>query len=610
VTVAAASEPGLAAAPPRRRWLRRIPWVILPLLVFLAVFFLWPVVQLLTLSGLDPRGAASLVHYTRLFGSPVYLQVLAITFKIAFWTTVLTLLGAYPVAYFLATATARTRGLLVLAVLLPFWTSFLVRTIAWIVLLGRKGAINNLLAAAGIVDAPLALVFNLTGVLVGMSHALMPLAVLTMLAVMQGIPNDLVRAAGTLGGRGGQVFWRIYFPLSLPGVAASGLMVFITALGFFITPALLGGRRETMITQVIIEQVQTLLNWGFAGAISMLLLVAALLIFVLYDRLLGMSTLVGGDPRAGGNDSGSDPGGAIARLGNRLGALLLAGLGGGCDRVMTLWDRLFPPRAGRPPRGRSRRVLAIGASALLAFLALPTLFVVPISFTEHAFIEWPPAGFSLRWYAQYFGSPVWLAATLRSLAVGVVTALAATLIATPAAFVLVRRPLYGGTALLAFLLSPMILPRMIIAVALFYLYARIGLVGTSLGLVIGHTVLAIPYVVITVMAVLKGYDERLDQAAATLGASPLRTLARVTLPLIRPGLISAAIFAFIVSFDELTIALFVTGGLSVTLPRQMWDDALLRVSPALAAVSTLMLIFVSVMILAAEWLRRRSEHVG
>jgi putative spermidine/putrescine transport system permease protein len=124
--------------------------------------------------------------------------------------------------------------------------------------------------------------------------------------------------------------------------------------------------------------------------------------------------------------------------------------------------------------------------------------------------------------------------------------------------------------------------------------------------VIGHTVIAVPYVVITVMAVLKSYDPRLDQAAATLGARPSVTMRRITLPLIRAGIISAAIFAFIISFDELTIALFTTGGLTETLPKQMWDDAVMKVSPALAVVSTLMLAFVALMVLAAEWLRRRS----
>jgi putative spermidine/putrescine transport system permease protein len=149
---------------------------------------------------------------------------------------------------------------------------------------------------------------------------------------------------------------------------------------------------------------------------------------------------------------------------------------------------------------------------------------------------------------------------------------------------------------------------MIIAVALFYLYARIGLVGSSVGLVLGHAVLAIPFVVVTVMAVLKNYDERLDQAASSLGATPARTLYHVTLPLIRAGLIAAFLFAFVTSFDELTIALFVTGGLTTTLPKQMWDDALLKVTPTLAAVSTVLILFVAGTIWLAEWLRRQAAR--
>jgi putative spermidine/putrescine transport system permease protein len=583
------------AAPPRqvRNFrLRAVPWTLLPLLALLLVFFAWPVVRMLLLSVVDARsGGLTLAQYVKLFSSPVYLQVLAITFKIATLTTLVTLIGGYPIAYLLATVNRRTQSLVVLAVLLPFWTSVLVRTIAWIVLLGKNGIINNALKTYGLVDAPVPLIFNLTGVVIGMSHALMPMAVLTMFAVMQGIPRDLGRAAETLGASRGQVFWRIYFPLSMPGVAASGLMVFITSLGFFITPALLGGRRETMITQVIIEQVQTLLNWGFAGAVSMLLMAATIAVLVLYERVLGLSVLIGDARLRRQGRSGS-----VANCGR----MLLGLLGDACDRVSRLGERLWH----RPGRGFSAS--RVPALALLAFLALPTLFVVPISFTESGFIEWPPVGFSMRWYGQVLGSPLWISATLRSLGVGVVVALCATTIATPAAFVLVRRQMRGRTALLAFLLSPMILPHLIIAVALFYLYARVGLVGTSLGLVIGHTVIAVPYVVITVMAVLKSYDPRLDQAAATLGARPSVTMRRITLPLIRAGIISAAIFAFIISFDELTIALFTTGGLTETLPKQMWDDAVMKVSPALAVVSTLMLAFVALMVLAAEWLRRRS----
>jgi ABC-type spermidine/putrescine transport system permease subunit II len=155
-----------------------------------------------------------------------------------------------------------------------------------------------------------------------------------------------------------------------------------------------------------------------------------------------------------------------------------------------------------------------------------------------------------------------------------------------------------------------VLPRIIIAVALFYFYARINLVGTFAGLVLGHTILAAPYVVITVMAVLKTYDERLDQAAWSLGASKWRTLYHITLPQIRGGVIAGFLFAFITSFDELTIALFVTSGSSATLPRQMWNDLLLQVNPTLAAVSTVILVFVTVVVICAEMLRRRVAGDG
>jgi putative spermidine/putrescine transport system permease protein len=177
----------------------------------------------------------------------------------------------------------------------------------------------------------------------------------------------------------------------------------------------------------------------------------------------------------------------------------------------------------------------------------------------------------------------------------------------PAAFAFARRQVPVRTAILAFMLSPLVIPRIVFAVGLFYLYARLGLVGTSTGLVLGHSALALPYVVITVLAVLKTYDERLDQAAWTLGASRLRAFFHVTLPLIRTGMISAFLFAFITSFDELTIAMFVTAGLANTLPKQMWDDALHELSPTVAAVSTILLVAISTLLILSEWLRYRAS---
>ena len=241
------------AVPRPRRWGSLLP--ISPALLFLGFFFLYPVVLLLGLSFVDNSGALSMQHYAHLIEKAVYVKVLLVTLKIAGWTTVFAIIAGYPIAYLLSTVKGGTRNSLVIWVLMPFWTSFLVRTFAWIVLLGRHGALNELLLALGIVDAPVRLIFNFTGVMIGMVHALMPLCILTMLSVMENIDRNLVSAASTLGARGGQAFWRVYFPLSVPGIAAGGMLVFITALGFFITPALLGGARDTMIGQVMSVQI-------------------------------------------------------------------------------------------------------------------------------------------------------------------------------------------------------------------------------------------------------------------------------------------------------------------------------------------------------------------
>jgi ABC-type spermidine/putrescine transport system permease subunit I len=605
VTVATPATGRTRTPPLSIRWSDRWNawWPILPVLIYLAIFMLYPVGQLLSMSLFDRTGHLTWEYYGRLLSSPVYIQVLLITFKIAAWTTVFSLLFSYPVAYLIATSEDKWRSRLSFWVLLPFWTSFLVRTFAWIILLGRNGAINELVRLLAPGEAPLDLLYNLTSVLIGMTHALMPLAILTMVSVMENIDGNLTRAALTLGARRGSTFWRIYFPLSLPGVAAGGLLVFISALGFFITPAFLGGRRETVITQIIIAQVQQLMNWPFAGAVSLLLLVATLVIFYSYDRALGLSTLAGISANGEAKKRGR---GVVDRIGTKVGLAMLAWLGRLSDAVGRGSEHLLKRDYRRPILDWPRAVHWATAAAILTFLAVPALIMVPISFTTRGVIDWPPEGFSFQWYSAYWHSPQWMAATVRSFVVASGTAMLAMLIGTPAAFLLARRTMPGKTAILGLIVSPLIIPRMVIAVALFYLYAHLGLVGTSIGLIFGHSILAIPYVAVTVMAVLKTYDERLDQAAWSLGANRLQTLRLITLPLIRAGLVSAFLFAFITSFDELTIALFVTGGLTSTLPKQMWDDAILKVTPTLAAVSTLLLLFVTALIFAADKMRRKN----
>lgn len=589
----------------RREWLDL--WPLLPIVLFLAVLLVFPVGQLLWLSVVDKQGDLTVLHYVRLFTTSTYVRVLGVTFEIAFWTTLISVLAGYPLAYLMATVSNRARNILTLWVLVPFWTSFLVRTFAWLVLLGRKGTINSWLAATGLIDAPLPLIYNRAGVLIGMVHALMPMAILTMVTVMRTIDANLVGAAGTLGARGGQSFWRIYLPLSMPGVAAGALLVFVLSLGFFITPALLGSGQEVFIAQVIIEQIEQLLNWGFAGAVSVLFLLATLAVIFLYERAFGRAMLLG--------DSSTERNelhrlGIIARCASWVGGYLVVLLGWICDQAGRALDAVRPVRPDRPRARISRMVLWVVAMATLTFLAAPSLFVIPVSFSKAPYIQWPPVGFTLANYGLFLSDPVYVGAMIRSLVVGLASATLALLLGMPGTFVLARRRVPGKPVVMAAILAPMILPHIIIAIALFFFYAQLGLVGTTPGLVLGHTCISVPFVVVTIMTALKTYDERLDQAASSLGANKFQALRRVTLPVLLPGIIAAFLFAFVISLDELSIALFISGGASPTLPKQMWVDAMLRVSPVVTAVSTVVLVLVTSLILVAEFARRRAERAS
>ncbi|WP_029619657.1 ABC transporter permease subunit [Pseudorhizobium marinum] len=558
-------------------------WLVLPAVALLAVFFVFPMGRLFLLGIQDPAtGSLTGEHYSRVIDTPVYWQILAITFRIAIVTALFSVLLGYPLALWLSRMQNRRQAMLVLLVLLPFWTSYLVKTFAWMILLGHRGVINSVLMNTGVIDQPFRLMYNELGVIIGMVHAMMPLAVLTMLPVMNGIDQRLTLAASTMGASRSQNFWLIYFPLSVPGAAAAGLLTFITSLGFFIVPAFLGGRGQTMLAQAIITQVQELVNWSFAAVLASLLVVTALISIWIYNRLFGLSVISGGDV----SDDRPGRSGWLRATGQRL------------LRAMVWISRPFDRL--RAPGGTGNRTFSLYPILALAFLVAPIFVVFPIAFTSASSLQFPPPGYSLRWFEQYLSSPVWISATIRSFGVGFATAFFATVIGGLAALALARSRSAWNGPIFALMLAPMIVPRIVIAVGLFYLMAEIGLVATDAGLVIGHTLLAIPYCFITIGAVLKSYDWRLNEAAETLGAGRLTVMRRITLPLLRGGVISAALFAFVTSFDELTLAIFISGGLKTTLPKQMWDDMFLQLNPTLAAVSVVVLLVVTLILLVAQ----------
>ncbi|HEY7576367.1 MAG TPA: ABC transporter permease [Acetobacteraceae bacterium] len=241
----------------------------------------------------------------------------------------------------------------------------------------------------------------------------------------------------------------------------------------------------------------------------------------------------------------------------------------------------------------------------LLFLALPIVIVVALSFSSASYLSFPPPAFGVRWYRAYLGSSEWLDSTWLSVAVAASVVAIATTLGTLAALGL--RHLAGAlrTVIGALILSPLIVPGIVVAIGIYYVFAAYRLVGTPAGLVLAHTCLAVPFVVTSVSVSLAGLDRRLEQAALNLGATPLGTFRQVTLPLILPGVLVGALFAFITSFDELIVALFLSGSGAITLPRRMWDDLRFAIDPTIAAVSTLTVALSAMLLLGAHLLRQR-----
>jgi putative spermidine/putrescine transport system permease protein len=257
----------------------------------------------------------------------------------------------------------------------------------------------------------------------------------------------------------------------------------------------------------------------------------------------------------------------------------------------------------------ARAVLYAFTALVLAFLVLPILAIVPLSFNSSSFLSYPIAGFSLRWYEELIGSSGWSSALRNSVIIATATTALATPLGTLAALGLTRLGSTLKPLLIALLLAPMFVPVIIVAVASYFLYAQLGLAHSVVGLVLGHTVLATPFVVVVVHASLQGFDATLLRAGASLGARPLTVVGRVLLPLIAPGMFAAAIFAFTTSFDEIVVAMLLAGVEQKTLPLKMFEGVRDHISPAICAAATLLVLTSIVLLAVVEALRRQRARL-
>ena len=272
----------------------------------------------------------------------------------------------------------------------------------------------------------------------------------------------------------------------------------------------------------------------------------------------------------------------------------------------------LPPYAS--PLERAWHYTFRGICALIfIFLIGPILVIMPLSFNSEPYFTYPMAGFSLRWYDEIFGdsplSILWQRSIVNSVIIAVCATILATTLGTLAALGMTRINFRGKGMLLAILISPIVVPIVITAVGMFYFYAKIGLVGTLAGITLAHTVLGVPFVVITVTATLVGFDQNMVRAGAILGAGPIRVFFMVTLPLILPGVLAGALFAFATSWDELIIVLFLATTEEHTIPRRMWSGIRELISPTIASAATILIILSIILMVVMELLRRRGERL-
>lgn len=265
--------------------------LLLPALLLVVVFYVAPILQVLAISVSEPE--PGLGNYERLFTSSAVQRVIVTTLRICVITTGFALLLGYAIAYAITLASPRAKGWWILAVLVPLWISVLVRAFAWVTLLRRQGLVNNTLLDLGVIAEPLPLVWNEFGIIVGMVHYMVPFAVLPMLAAMRDIDPRLLAAARGLGASRGEVFRRVFLPLSMPGVIAAGVLVFIFSLGFYITPAILGGGKTLMVAEWIGLQILDLIRWGLGTMMATMLVIAILLTLVVFSRVVDLRRIFG-----------------------------------------------------------------------------------------------------------------------------------------------------------------------------------------------------------------------------------------------------------------------------------------------------------------------------
>ncbi|MEZ5156384.1 MAG: ABC transporter permease subunit [Solirubrobacterales bacterium] len=531
-----------------------------PALVLLGVFFAYPVFEILkrTFTDVAP-GQDWLENFAWFFRESSNAEVLLRTLITGLVVTASCLVLGFPFAYAIARAGRRLRIVLLGLVVISLWQSIVARLFGFLVILRPSGIVNDALSALGLGRPEL--LGHTPAVIIALTQVMLPAMILPVYASLTAIDRRLFLAARNLGAPPWRAFTRVYVPLSVPGMMAGGILVFVFALAFYPAPAILGSPSNALLSQSIVLQIDPAQSFGHAGVLSIVLIAATLIAIAIASRFT-----------RGHLEAASDTG------------TMLAGARDQQEESAS---------TGSLP---GRIVLAASVAVGCLFLLAPVVVMTVLSFTGENSYAFPPPSWSTEWYTTFFTDPAWRDALVNSLIVAALTVVASLAIGVPAAVALDRFDFRGKSVVRGLLILPIIVPLVVFAIGAYRVFLGWGLVGSRVGFVIAHTIFALPLVVFAVGVSLSAFDRRLEQAAQSLGASRLAAFRAVTLPAIAPGIFTAAIFAFIASFDELVVALFLSDPLTQTLPVKMFET-LRTVDPTVAASSTIVLGVTTAMIL-------------
>ena len=510
----------------------------------------------------------TLKNYETFFDKWIYGKLLLRSIRMSATVTVITILLAYPVAYFLAFRVTRNKMTWLILINIPFVTSYLLRVLAWKIMLGNNGVINGTLEGLGFIEEPLEyLLYSRFAVVLTLAHAWAAFAILPIYVSLQKIDRSLLEAAADLGDGPVKRFLRITLPLSMPGVIAAAVIEFIPTVGDYITPVMVGGPKGVMIGQIVAAQFGAANNWPLGAALTIIIMISITAIVCTFIW--------------------------FARLG-----------------TVKARDMEITTTAPRPVDRTRRGIdwLLLYVILYLAFLYIPSVMLPVFSFNDSIQMVLPLKDFTFKWYAALADHAGLQSALFNSLKVALPVATTTTVLAIFAGKALTRYRMPGRGLAIGFILIPMVMPGIILAVGLLVLALAVGMPLSLWAVGVAHVVTTLPFATLVVMARLEGFSKNIEEASRDLGVGGFMTFWRVTFPLILPAVVASFLLTFTASFDEFLFAFFL-GGNQVTLPVFIWTQVRFpQTLPSVLALGALIFMVSIILIVTAEFFRRSGDR--